>query len=161
MTDQLNLIDTIAKAERFSTVTKLLRAVKADGWAMGDTEFTVFAPTNEAFAKIPEATLNELMTPGKSADLKALISYHIVPGKHMATNLASAGSARSVSGQELSFGETNGLKVNGVSIGARNIEASNGVVHAIDTVLTPPAASSVGTDPRGDVLAAAAGKPSA
>ncbi|HEX2639323.1 MAG TPA: fasciclin domain-containing protein, partial [Pyrinomonadaceae bacterium] len=111
MTDQLNLIDTIARAERFSTFTNLLRAVKADQWAQGNTEFTIFAPTNDAFGKLPATSLNELLTPEKSADLKALVSYHIMPGKHMATNLASAGSARSVTGQELRFGESNGLKV--------------------------------------------------
>jgi len=158
MTDQLNLIDTIAKADRFSTFTKLLRAVKPGEWAMGSKQFTVFAPTDEAFAKLPANTLNELMTPGKSAELNALVSYHILPGKLMVANLAGIGSAKSVTGQDINFAESNGLKVNGAALGARNIEASNGVVHAIDAILSPPLATGVSVAPD-KILTATAGKP--
>jgi uncharacterized surface protein with fasciclin (FAS1) repeats len=158
MTDQLNLIDTIARADRFSTFSKLLRAAKADEWAQGNTEFTVLAPTNDAFAKLPENELDAILKQENVAVLNSLVSYHIMPGKLMAANLASAGSTKSVSGQELRFGDSNGLKVNGVALGARNIEASNGVVHAIDTVLSPPlAASATGAD--NGMLNAVAGRP--
>ena len=156
MTDQLNLIDTIARADRFSTFSKLLRAVKADEWAQGATDFTVFAPTNDAFAKAPAFTFDGIVQPENVAVLNAMVSYHILPGRYMAANLASTGTAKSVNGQELSFTEANGLRVNGIALGARNIEASNGVVHAIDTVLSPPlAASATGAD--NEILGAVAG----
>ena len=136
MSDRLNLIDTIATEDKFSTFARLMRTSTANDLIKAG-EFTVFAPTNDAFAKMPDATLNGLMSETGQARLKTMLSYHIVPGKMMAANLVSAPSRKAVSGEELMFSDVNGLKVNDASVQARNFEATNGVIHALDTVLTP------------------------
>jgi uncharacterized surface protein with fasciclin (FAS1) repeats len=104
----------------------------------GQGSFTVFAPTNDAFGKIPDAQMNELLSETGQIKLKALLSYHIMPAKLLAANVASLHSAKSVTGQDLKFSDSSGIKINSSNMQARNIEATNGAVHAIDTVLTPP-----------------------
>jgi uncharacterized surface protein with fasciclin (FAS1) repeats len=101
----------------------------------GSGSFTVFAPTNDAFSKIPEDKLDALLNEENQVKLKALLSYHILPGKVMASSLKSA---KSVTGQELMITDINGIKINASVLQARNLEATNGVVHGIDTVLKPP-----------------------
>ena len=141
MTDRVNLIDTIAKQDMFSTFARLLRSSKADEILNADGPFTVFAPTNDAFGKMPDPQMNGLISEPDQVRLKALLSYHMIPAKLFAANLSSAGTTKSVSGQELTFSDAGSLKVNTSGVQARNIEATNGVVHAIDTVLTSPAAA--------------------
>lgn len=138
MTEKLNLIETLAKDPKFSTLSNILVTSGAASSFANNREFTVFAPSNDAFKKLPEATINELLNEPEQVKLKALLSYHILPVRVMAVNLASTSIRKSVTGEELSFTDTNGLKVNDSGIQARNIEASNGVIHQIDTVLTPP-----------------------
>src|SRR5688572_12490994 len=137
MTDKLNLIDTIATHDMFSTFTRLMKSSTANDAFKTEGPFTVFAPTNDAFGKMPDATLNALVNETGQAKLKALLSYHILPGKVMAANLISTPTRKAFSGEELMFTDVNGLKVNRASIQARNLEATNGVVHALDTVLIP------------------------
>ena len=96
--------------------------------------FTVLAPTNDAFAKIPDDKLNALLNEAKQEQLKALLSYHILPGTVMAASLRTT---KAVSGQEVVVTDINGIKINSSALQARNIEASNGIVHGIDTVLAP------------------------
>jgi len=139
MTDRLNLIDTIAKQEKFSTFTKLMASSGANDVFSGPGAFTVFVPTNDAFAKFPEAKINEFLNETNQIKLKALLSYHILPSKVMAANIGSTPTRKSFTGEELTFADTNGLKVNGATVQARNIEATNGVIHGLDTVLTSPA----------------------
>jgi uncharacterized surface protein with fasciclin (FAS1) repeats len=138
MSDRLNLIETIAKEDKFSTFSRLLGTSGATSIFSGDGAFTVFAPTNDAFGKIPDQKMNELLNETNQTKLKALLSYHVVPGKWMAANLGSMAIRKSVTGQEMAFLDSNGLKVNGSTIQARNIEATDGVIHQIDTVLTQP-----------------------
>ena len=149
MSDRLNLIDTIAKQDKFSTFAKLMASSGANDIFSGAGEFTAFVPTNEAFAKIPEARLTELLNEPDHTKLKSLLSYHIVSGKLMSAHLSGSPTRNSLTGGELTFSDASGLKVNGASVLSRNIEATNGVVHAVDTVLQP---SSTPT-----ALAAAAG----
>ena len=137
MSDRLNLIDTIAKEDKFSTFARLLRTSKAIDVFSGEGEFTVFAPTNDAFAKIPDHTLNGMLSESGQTRLKGMLSYHILPGKVMAGSLASKPSRKAFTGEELLFTDANGLRVNGASVQARNFEATNGVIHALDTVLIP------------------------
>ena len=137
MSDKLNLIDTIAKQDKFSTFTRLMASSGTNGVFDGGGDFTVFVPTNDAFAKVPEHKINELLNEANQTKLKSLLSYHILSGRVMAANLPGTPTRRAFSGDELTFTDSNGLKVNGASIQARNIEATNGVVHAIDTVLAP------------------------
>ena len=138
MSDRLNLIETIAKEDKFSTFSRLLGTSGATGVFSGEGAFTVFAPTNDAFGKIPDQKMNELLNETNQSKLKALLSYHVLPGKWMAASLGSMSIRKSVTGQEMAFIDSNGLKVNGATIQARNIEATDGVIHQIDTVLTQP-----------------------
>jgi uncharacterized surface protein with fasciclin (FAS1) repeats len=149
MSDRLNLIDTIAKEDTFSTFARLLRTSKANDIFNGEGEFTVFAPTNDAFAKFPDHTLNGLLSETGQTRLRELLSYHFLPGKVMAGSLASSPSRKAFTGEELLFTDSSGLKINGASVQARNFEATNGVVHALDTVLTPktPTATKQATAP--------------
>lgn len=174
MSDKLNLIETIAKEDKFSTFTRLMASSGTNGVFEGGGDFTVFAPTNDAFAKVPEHKINELLNEPNQTKLKSLLSYHILSGKVMAGNLGGTPERRAFNGDDLTFADSNGLKVNGASIQARNIEATNGVVHAVDTVLTPfsnptktqqpvltavpstqSAGASAGTSPNGGALASA------
>ena len=139
MSDKLNLIETIAKQDQFSTFTRLMRTSNANDVFNGPGDFTVFAPTNDAFAKIPDATMNGLTSETDQKRLRALLSYHILPGKVMAASLASAPARKAFTGEELMFTDINGIKVNGASVQARNLEATNGVAHALASVLTPTA----------------------
>jgi uncharacterized surface protein with fasciclin (FAS1) repeats len=135
MTDILNLIETIAKNDTFSTFSRLMGTSHANEAFSGGGDFTVFAPTNDAFGKISDKRMNELLNEKDQASLKALLSYHILPGKFFAANIASSHSKPTITGTEVKFTDFGGLKVNDSGVQARNIEASNGVVHALDTVL--------------------------
>ena len=137
MSDKLNLIETIAREDKFSTFTRLMASSGTNGVFASGGDFTVFAPTNDAFAQVPERKLNELLQEPNQSTLKSLLSYHIVSGKVMAANLGSKPSRRAFNGDDLTFTDVGGLKVNGASVQARNMEAKNGVVHAVDTVLAP------------------------
>jgi len=138
MTNKLNLIETIAKEDKFSTFSRLLGTSGANAVFSGDGPFTVFAPTNDAFGKVPDVRMNQLLQEPDQPKLKALLSYHILPGKVMAASLGAMVLRKSVTGQELAFSDSSGLKVNGAGIQARNIEATDGVIHQVDTVLTQP-----------------------
>lgn len=156
MTDKLNLIETIAKEDKFSTFSRVLGTSGANAVFSGAGEFTVFVPTNDAFGKIPDKRMNELLNEPNQVQLKALLKYHILPEKVLASSMPSKMTRISVTGEEVAFSDTNGLKVNGAGVQARNIEAIDGVIHQIDTVLTPPptakaaaAASNADTLPMG------------
>ena len=144
MTDRLNLIDTIAKEDKFSTFTRLMAASGTNDIFGDSGAFTVFAPTNDAFAKLPDAKIDDLLNETDHKKLKELLSYHILPTKIDAVNLATVKTATAVSGQDLVFTDNGGIKVNKSNVQARNIEATNGVIHALDTILTAPAAAAAG-----------------
>ena len=133
-----NLIETIAGDEKFSTFSRIMGSSHANEIFRTDRDFTVLAPTNAAFDKVPEAQMNKLLNQENQVDLKALLSYHVLPGKKWAANMASARTSTTVTGEQVSVTDEGGIKINGASLQDRNIEASNGVVHAIDTVLTRP-----------------------
>ncbi len=137
MTDRLNLTDTLANQGKFSTFTKLMASSGANEVLSGPGAFTVLVPTNEAFSKIPTIIMSELLNEPGQIQLKSLLSYHILPVKVMAASIGAAQTRLSFTGEELRFADSNGLKVNGATILSRNIEATNGVIHALDTVLAP------------------------
>jgi len=138
MTDKFNLIETIAKEDKFSTFSRLLGTSGANAAFSAPGQFTVFVPTNDAFGKIPDAKMNELLNETNQTKLKSLLTYHIMPGKVMASTLGAMMIRASSTGEDLAFSDNGGLKVNGAGVQARNIEATNGVIHQLDTVLTPP-----------------------
>jgi len=159
---EINLIDTIAKNDMFSTFARMLRTTKANEMLSGEGTFTVFVPTNDAFGKVPDAQMNAWLGETDQIRLKSLLSYHIVPGKLFAANLPGIGAANSVTGQEITFTDHGGLKVNASGMLNRNIEASNGIIHGLDTVLTAPplaAAATAATGATTTPVAAPAAEP--
>jgi uncharacterized surface protein with fasciclin (FAS1) repeats len=135
-----NLVETAVNAGQFKT---LVAAVQAAG--LGDAlsapgPFTVFAPTDEAFAKLPEGTLEDLLKPENREKLVAILTYHVVPGKVMSGDVVGKKlSVETLQGGELSVDAmSGGVKINGATVTAADIEASNGVIHVIDRVVLPP-----------------------
>jgi uncharacterized surface protein with fasciclin (FAS1) repeats len=133
-----DIVATAISAGQFNT---LVAAVKAAGLVevlQGDGPFTVFAPTDEAFAKLPEGTVADLLKPENKEKLKAVLTYHVVPGRVMAKDVVGIRSAKTVQGQSLQVSIEDGTPmVDNARIVATDIEASNGVIHVIDTVVLP------------------------
>ena len=132
------IVEIAAGAEDFST---LVAAVKAAGLVdvlSSKGPFTVFAPTNEAFAKLPEGTVESLLKPENKDKLIAVLKYHVVPGKVMAKDVVKVDSAKTAQGSSVTVtveGKT--VKVDNATVVKTDIEASNGVIHVIDTVIIP------------------------
>ncbi len=133
-----DIVDTAAGAGKFQT---LITAAKAAGLVetlKGDGPFTVFAPTDEAFAKLPKGTVEDLLKPENKAKLAAILTYHVVPGKVMAADIkGKKTNVKSVQGGELAVDATNGVKINDATVTTADVSASNGVIHIIDTVVMP------------------------
>ena len=138
MSDRVNLIDTIAKNDMFSTFSRLMRTSNANDLISGEGSFTVFVPTNDAFGKVPDEQMNGWLSETNQIRLKKALSYHIVPTKLFAAELGSAAKVTTLSGEDVTFRDLSGLKVNQSGVQARNIEATNGMIHALDTILTAP-----------------------
>jgi uncharacterized surface protein with fasciclin (FAS1) repeats len=134
-----DIVDTAVSAGSFKT---LVTAVKAAGLVKtlkGAGPFTVFAPTDEAFAKLPKGTLENLLKPENKAKLAAILTYHVIPGKVMAADISGKMlEVATVQGANISVNATDGVKINGASVVAADVGASNGVIHAIDTVIFSP-----------------------
>jgi len=134
-----DIVDVAAGNESFST---LVAAVKAAGLVetlKGDGPFTVFAPTNEAFAKLPEGTVEGLLKPENKQKLIAILTYHVVPGKVLAKDVVGLSEAGSVEGSTIAIKVVDGqVKVNDATVIKTDIETSNGVIHVIDSVILPP-----------------------
>lgn len=132
-----DIVDT-AVAGKFNT---LVAAVKAAGLVetlKGSGPFTVFAPTDEAFAKLPAGTVENLLKPENKAKLQSILTYHVVAGKVMAADVVKLNSAQTVQGQNISIKTTGGgVMVNNANVVKADIETSNGVIHVIDTVILP------------------------
>ncbi len=131
----MNIVETAIHAGNF---TKLVAAVQAAGLVdtlSGEGPFTVFAPSDEAFAKLPEGTLDSLLQDVEK--LKGVLTYHVLTGKVMSSNLSGVSNAATVNGQEVTIDATNGVRVNDSNVVSADIDCSNGVIHVIDTVLLP------------------------
>jgi len=123
--------------------TTLVAAVKAAGLVetlSGPGPFTVFAPTDDAFAKLPAGTVETLVEPANKATLTRILTYHVVAGEVFAKDLAGKTTdAKTVNGATVKADGTNGVKINDATVIAADVDASNGLIHVIDTVLLPPA----------------------
>ena len=137
-----DIVGIAASNDDFST---LVAAVKAAGLVetlQGDGPYTVFAPTNEAFAKLPAGTVESLLKPENKDQLIAILTYHVVPGAVSAADVVKLDSAATVQGQNVSISASDaGVTVDNATVLATDIEASNGVIHVIDTVILPKADS--------------------
>ncbi len=107
----------------------------------GAGPFTVFAPSDDAFAKIPAETLTDLLKPENKEKLAGILTYHVVAGKVMAADVTKLKSAKTVNGQEVKIDATKGVKINDATVTTADIETSNGVIHVIDAVLMPSTAA--------------------
>jgi len=129
-----DIVDTAVAAGNFKTLAAALQAAGLVETLKGKGPFTVFAPTDEAFAKIPKADLDALLK--DKAKLTAVLTYHVVPGKVMAKDV-KAGKAKAVQGGELTVATTGGVTVDGARVIQADVAASNGVIHVIDRVVMP------------------------
>jgi uncharacterized surface protein with fasciclin (FAS1) repeats len=129
-----DIVDTAVKAGNFKTLVAAVQAAGLVDTLKGKGPFTVFAPTDEAFAKIPKETLDGLLK--DKAALAKILTYHVVPGKVMAKDV-KAGGVKTVQGQDITLATTGGVTVNGAKVVVADVAASNGVIHAIDTVIMP------------------------
>ncbi len=136
-----NTADIVATAKQAGSFGTLLAAAKAAGLAetlMGEGPFTVFAPTDEAFAALPKGTVESLLQPENKDQLVSILKLHVVPGRVFGDRAAKAGSAQSLLGEQLKFKATDkGLMVGAANIVTADLQASNGVIHVIDSVLLP------------------------
>ena len=129
-----DIVDTAVKAGNFKTLVAAVQAAGLVDTLKGPGPFTVFAPTDEAFAKIPKATLDGLLA--DKAALAKVLTYHVVAGTVMAKDV-KAGKVKSVQGQEITVSTNMGVMVDQSKVIATDVAASNGVIHAIDTVMMP------------------------
>jgi uncharacterized surface protein with fasciclin (FAS1) repeats len=134
-----DIVTTADSAGSFETLVAAVRAAELEATLKGPGPFTVFAPTDAAFAKIPSATLADLLKPENRATLQAILTYHVVSGKVMAADVVQLTSAATVQGGNVTIA-VNGatVRVNEATVTQTDIAASNGVIHVIDTVLMPP-----------------------
>jgi uncharacterized surface protein with fasciclin (FAS1) repeats len=132
-----DIVDTAVEAGTFTTLAAALTAAGLVDTLKGEGPFTVFAPTDEAFAALPEGTVETLLKPENKDQLTAILTYHVVAGKVMSTDLTDGMMAATVEGSEVKIDLTDGVKVNDATVTAADIEASNGVIHVIDKVIMP------------------------
>ena len=132
----MDIVDTAVGAGTFTTLVAAVEAAGLVETLKGEGPFTVFAPTDEAFAALPEGTVEALLADPEA--LAAILTYHVVAGKVMSTDLSDGMMAATVNGAEITIGTMNGVTVNGANVVTADIEASNGVIHVIDAVILPP-----------------------
>ncbi len=133
-----NIVELAVATDNLSTLVQAVQAADLVGTLSGEGPFTVFAPTNDAFAALPEGTLENLLKPENKDQLTAILTYHVVPGKVMSTDLSDGQKAATAQGEEITVDLTDGVKINGATVIGADVEATNGVVHVIDQVILPP-----------------------
>ena len=141
MTSEMNIVDTAVANGNFKTLAAALSAAGLVNTVSGPGPFTVFAPTDAAFAKLPAGTVESLLKPENKDQLTAILTYHVVSGKVMAADVVKLSEAKTVNGKMLKV-KVNGGKVmiNDAQVTSTDIAASNGVIHVIDSVVLPAAA---------------------
>ncbi len=132
-----DIVDTAVSAGSFKTLVAAVQAAGLVETLKGKGPFTVFAPSDEAFAKLPAGTVEELVKPENKAKLAAILTYHVVPGRLTAADVLAAETLKTVNGKEIRISTADGPKVNGAKIVATDVECANGIIHVIDTVILP------------------------
>ena len=133
-----DIVDTAAGAGKFTTLVAAVKAAGLVDTLKGAGPFTVFAPTDEAFAKLPEGTVANLLKPENKAQLVKILTYHVVPGKIMSADISGkTAEVKTVEGSDLSVNATTGVMVDNATVTTADVETSNGVIHIIDTVVMP------------------------
>jgi len=133
-----DIVDTAVAAGSFNTLVAAVEAAGLVDTLKGEGPFTVFAPTDEAFAALPAGTVESLLEPANEDKLQAILTYHVIPGKVLAADIAGKTmSVDTVNGQAIQIDATNGVMINDATVTTADVEASNGVIHVIDKVLLP------------------------
>ena len=132
---KMDIVDTAVAAGNFKTLATALQAAGLIDTLKGEGPFTVFAPTDEAFARLPPGTVEGLLK--NKAKLTEILTFHVVAGKVTASDVMKLSSAKTVSGKTVSIDTSDGVRVGGARVVKADIAASNGVIHVIDTVLIP------------------------
>lgn len=132
-----DIVDTAVGAGSFNTLVAAVQAAGLVDTLKGDGPFTVFAPTDDAFAALPEGTVESLLLPENKEQLIAILTYHVVPGKVMSTDLSDDMTAATVQGGDIMIDLDNGVMINDASVVTADISTSNGVIHVIDKVILP------------------------
>ena len=136
--NRADIVDTAVAAGSFNTLVAAVQAAGLVETLKGDGPFTVFAPTDDAFAKLPDGTVEMLLLPENKDKLVAVLTYHVVAGKVMSGDIAGKCVApETLQGRPIAVNATSGVMVNDANVVAADVEASNGVIHVIDTVLLP------------------------
>jgi len=134
-----DIVDTAVAAGQFETLAAALGAAGLVETLKGDGPFTVFAPTDDAFAKLPAGTVETLLKPENKDQLTAILTYHVVAGKVKAADVVKLNEAATVNGEKVSISVKDGtVMINNATVVSADVKASNGVIHVIDTVLLPP-----------------------
>ena len=136
--EKKDIVDTAVSAGQFETLAAALTAAGLIDTLKGDGPFTVFAPTDEAFAKLPEGTVENLLKPENKDQLIAVLTYHVVPGKVMAADVVKLDAATTVNGADVTIAASDaGVTVDAANVIKTDIKTSNGVIHVIDSVILP------------------------
>ena len=130
-----NIVETAIDAGSFKTLVAAVEAANLVDTLTSEGPFTVFAPTDEAFAKLPKGTVESLLK--DKAKLTSILTYHVVSGKVMSKDVMNLKKAKTVQGQDINIDTKSGVKVNNANVVKADIETSNGVIHVIDTVILP------------------------
>jgi uncharacterized surface protein with fasciclin (FAS1) repeats len=134
--NSMDIVDTAINAGSFTTLVAAVQAAGLVDTLKGEGPFTVFAPTDEAFAALPEGTVESLLADPEA--LAKILTYHVIAGKVMSTDLSDGMTAATVNGAEVTITTMGGVKINGANVISADIETSNGVIHVIDQVILPP-----------------------
>ena len=132
-----DIVDTAVEAGAFNTLVAAVQAAGLVETLKSEGPFTVFAPTDEAFAALPAGTVETLLKPENKAQLIAILTYHVVSGKVMSGDLSNGMTAPTVQGSDITIMTEGGVTVNGANVVSADIETSNGVIHVIDAVIIP------------------------
>ena len=137
-TQTKDIVDTAVSAGNFNTLAAALKAAGLVDTLKGKGPFTVFAPTDEAFAKLPAGTLDDLLKPENKAKLVSILTYHVVPGTVDSAQVTKMSSAKTVQGQSVTISATGaGVSIDNAKVVTADIRASNGIIHVIDSVILP------------------------
>jgi uncharacterized surface protein with fasciclin (FAS1) repeats len=133
----MDIVDTAVSAGSFTTLVAAVKAAGLVDTLKGAGPFTVFAPTDAAFAALPEGTVAELLKPENKEKLASILTYHVVAGKVMSTDLSDGMTPNTVNGETITIKTEGGVTINGTTVSTADIEAENGVIHVVDAVLMP------------------------
>jgi transforming growth factor-beta-induced protein len=132
-----DIVDTAVAAGSFKTLVAAVKAAGLVNTFKGAGPFTVFAPSDEAFARLPAAVIEDLLKPENKGKLQGILTYHVVPGMVSAADVIKLKAAKTVQGQNLTIDTDDGVKVDGATVVQTDIQCSNGVIHVIDSVVLP------------------------